>query len=66
MGTHDLGAFEPVYRDLPGWEEDVQSARRWEDLPPAVQDYIRAVEEESGAAVGWISVGAERTQLVIK
>jgi adenylosuccinate synthase len=66
MGTHDLGAFEPVYRDMPGWHEDIQSARRWEHLPPPAQGYIRAIEEESGVAVGWISVGPERSQLVVR
>jgi adenylosuccinate synthase len=66
MGTHDLDAFEPVYRDLPGWDGDIQSARTWDELPPPAQDYVRIIEEETGVAVGWISVGAERTQLVVR
>jgi adenylosuccinate synthase len=66
LGLHSLGGFEPVYQDLPGWADDIQSARVWEDLPQEAQDYIRLIEEESGVRVGWASVGAERSQMVVR
>jgi adenylosuccinate synthase len=66
MGTHGLEAFEPVYEDLPGWDEDIQSARVWDDLPAAAREYIRFIEQESGVPVGWVSVGAERSQMVVR
>ncbi|HKJ27626.1 MAG TPA: adenylosuccinate synthase, partial [Anaerolineales bacterium] len=44
LSTKDLDTYEPEYIDLPGWEEDIQSARRWEDLPPAAQEYVRMIE----------------------
>jgi adenylosuccinate synthase len=66
MGLHDLGTFQPVYRDLPGWDEDVQSARAWKDLPSPAQNYVQAIEEQIGVPVRWISVGPERTQLVVR
>lgn len=56
-----LAACEPVYEELPGWHEDISAVRRFEDLPKAARDYIRRIEELSGAPVVLISVGADRT-----
>lgn len=64
LGLEGLEAFEPVWEEVPGWEEDVQDARRWEELPGAAQGYVRKIEEGGGVPVGWISVGPEREQMV--
>ena len=56
----------PVYRDLEGWSEDISGARRFEDFPPAARRYIRFIEEAVGVPVGWVSVGPERSQLVVR
>ncbi len=55
----------PVYEDLEGWEEDITGARRFRDLPPTARSYIRFIEEAVGVQVGWVSVGPERSQLVV-
>jgi adenylosuccinate synthase len=61
-----LDQFQPVYENLPGWDEDVQGARQWADLPPAAQAYIEKIEDACGVPVKWISVGPEREQLVVR
>jgi len=33
---------------MPGWKTDTTSARKWEDLPPKAQNYIRCVENHVG------------------
>ena len=65
QGLSGLEDFEPVYEDVPGWQEDVSGARRWEDLPAAAQNYLRKIEQVGGVPVGWVSVGPEREQLVV-
>lgn len=60
-----LAECEPVYRELPGWKEDLSQARSWEDLPPAARDYIRFIEEETGVPVCLVSVGPEREQTIL-
>jgi adenylosuccinate synthase len=55
---------EPVYEDLPGWQSPISEARRWEDLPPQAQAYVRRLEEIAGARVGYISVGPGRDQTI--
>ncbi|MEJ5203378.1 MAG: adenylosuccinate synthetase, partial [Anaerolineales bacterium] len=66
LGPADLSPFEAVYEELPGWQEDVRGARRWEDLPRLAQEYIRRIEAISGVPVRYISVGPERSQVIVR
>ncbi len=54
----------PVYKKLPGWNEDITSARQWKDLPLPAQDYIHQLETLTGVQVSLISVGPEREQII--
>lgn len=40
--------MEVEYETMPGWKTDTTSARKWEDLPPKAQNYIRCVENHVG------------------
>jgi len=64
MGTYQMESYEPIYLELPGWEQDIQAARTWQDLPHQAQEYIQVIENQVGVEVGWISVGPERDQMV--
>ena len=64
FGTSNLADVDPIYEELPGWESDLQSAARWEDLPPQVHAYIQRVQDLAGVPVRQVSVGPERDQLV--
>ncbi|MDQ4130726.1 MAG: adenylosuccinate synthetase, partial [Actinomycetota bacterium] len=57
---------EPLYVDLPGWEGDISQAEGWEDLPPEARRYVELLEEESGVAIRWVSVGPERSQTLVR
>ena len=52
----------PVYETLPGWDEDITSARSWDDLPENAVKYLKRIEEVSGVKIGIVSVGPDRTQ----
>ncbi len=54
----------PIYEELPGWQEDITSAKTFEDLPPNAQAYVKALEEMSGAPISAIGVGPGRTQTI--
>ena len=56
----------PVYEELEGWSQDITGARRFEDFPAAARRYIRFIEEAVGVPVAWVSVGPERSQLVVR
>ena len=59
-----LAEVEPVYEQMPGWGDDISGARSLGDLPGAVQNYIKRIEEIMSAPVDIISVGPERLQTI--
>jgi len=52
----------PVYEYLDGWWEDISEAKSYDDLPKAAKNYIKAIEELSGAPVSAVGVGPRRDQ----
>jgi adenylosuccinate synthase len=65
MTQAEFSRAVPVYETFPGWDEDISSARTMADLPPNCQDYVRALEEMSGARISVIGVGPGREQSVV-
>jgi adenylosuccinate synthase len=63
--TDALWRAQPVYEEMPGWEEDTSGVRRFDDLPPRAQAYVRRVEELLGVPVSLVSVGPERDQAIV-
>lgn len=55
---------EPVWETLPGWNEDITSARAWDDLPENARAYLAALENHLGAPVRYVGVGPAREQLI--
>jgi adenylosuccinate synthase len=55
---------EPVWEELPGWQEELGRAREFEDLPKEAQQYVRLVEDLAGVPVSMIGVGPAREQSV--
>lgn len=64
LGVADLSPFEPVYEELPGWDESLVDTRTWIDLPQAAQKYIQRISEICEVPVRFVSVGPEREQVV--
>ena len=60
-----LDAVEPVYEELPGWQQDISGIRRYEDLPLNARRYVERLSECSGARLGIISVGPDREQTIV-
>jgi len=66
LGPADLSGYEPVYEESLGWEEDISGIRSWDDLTERAQNYINQIEELTGLPVKIISVGPERSQVIIR
>ncbi len=62
--AYQLEACTPIYERLPGWQEDLASARTWAALPGNAQRYVERIEELLGRRIGLISVGPDREQTV--
>jgi adenylosuccinate synthase len=63
---HVLAQCEPVYEEMPGWQQDISEARGYGELPVKARDYISRIEELAGVPVKLVAVGPGRHQTVIK
>ncbi len=57
-----LERITPVYEVLEGWEDDVQQASSYEELPAALQRYLRFIAGQTQVPVSLVSVGPRRRQ----
>jgi adenylosuccinate synthase len=64
MSQSDFHHAKPVLEYLPGWSEDISGARTFDDLPANAQQYVRGVEEMSGAPVSAVGVGPGRDEII--
>ncbi len=55
----------PVYEMLPGWHEDISTAREFSDLPANAQAYVRYLEEATGVPISAIGVGPDRNATIV-
>lgn len=61
----DFHHAKPIYEYLPGWKEDISKARTVSDLPKNAQDYVKYLEEISGAPISAIGVGPGRDETIV-
>ncbi len=59
-----LHRVRPVYRELPGWRQDLAGARTLDDLPEAARAYLGTIAEYTGVPVTYVGVGPGREQYV--
>ncbi len=64
--TTKLYDYEPIYKELEGWDEDITTARSYDELPVNAKKYIEFIEEYLGINVYLVSVGPERSQNIIR
>ncbi|CAO1666215.1 MULTISPECIES: adenylosuccinate synthase [Salinicola] len=57
--------IEPLYHDLPGWNESTIGVRSVEDLPANARAYIAFLEEEVGTPIDIISTGPDRNETIV-
>jgi adenylosuccinate synthase len=65
-GADQFAQCEPVYLDMPGWQESTVGLRRYQDLPANARAYIEKIEELTNLPVDMISTGPERDETIIK
>jgi len=60
-----LNECEPVYREFPGWQEDISAVSCYDDLPQNAKEYLKHLEELSGVSVAVVGVGPGRAQTLV-
>lgn len=66
VSQSDIHRAKPIFEYVQGWSEDITSARKFGDLPPAAQRYVERVQELSGQRVSVIGVGPGRDAIVVR
>ncbi|MBT3219780.1 MAG: hypothetical protein HN348_11860, partial [Proteobacteria bacterium] len=61
-----LVGAEPVYEELPGWEEDLSACSSFDELPSTCLAYISRIEQLVGVPIDLVSVGPERHQTIVR
>ena len=61
----DFHHAKPIYQYLPGWTQDISHAKTVSDLPQTAQQYVKFLEDISGAPMSAIGVGPGRTQTIV-
>jgi adenylosuccinate synthase len=60
-----LAACQPVYEELPGWEQSTVGVEAFAGLPANAQKYLLRVEELAGVPIDMISTGPDRSQTLV-
>ena len=61
----DVEQCEPIYIELPGWNEDITKISNFSDLPDNAKDYLNKISELTGIEIAIFSVGPDRTQTIV-
>jgi adenylosuccinate synthase len=64
--SEDLARCKPVYKDIPGWEEDISEVEVIVGLPDNAREYIELLEQLMKVKIEYISVGPGRKQTFMK
>jgi len=64
-GADNFAACEPIYMEMPGWQQSTFGLKSWDDLPPAAIDYLRKIEAYCGVPVDIVSTGPDRDETIV-
>ena len=64
-GAENFAACEPVYIEMPGWQQSTVGLRSWDELPAEAIAYLRKLEEFCGVPIDIVSTGPERTETIL-
>ncbi len=62
----ELEQCQPIYQNLPNWQQDIQAIRKFDDLPANAQSYIKFIEDQTTIPISMIGVGPSRDQVIIR
>lgn len=65
IGCDDYAHIEPVYEELPGWQESTVGLTSFDQLPENALRYIRFLEKQIEAPIDIISTGPDRVETIV-
>lgn len=61
-----LTRARPIYEELPGWQENINSVRYYAELPMNARRYLDRLQELLRIKISYISVGSNREETIIR
>ncbi len=65
LDTDDYDTITPIYESMPGWSESTVGAKSVDEIPQAARNYIKRLEEVTGAPIDIISTGPDRVETIV-
>ncbi len=65
QAADDFAGLEPVYEEMPGWQENTADMTSMEQLPANARAYLNRIEELLGIPIAMLSTGPERDSTII-
>ncbi len=65
LGAEALAACEPIYEEMPGWQESTFGVRCYEDLPVNARAYLQCIAELTDTPIDIISTGPDRAETIV-
>jgi len=66
VGADLFEKCDPVFIEMPGWQESTVGVKSTENLPQAARDYLAKIEDLCGVPIDIISTGPDREETIIK
>ena len=58
--------IKPIFKEFPGWDEDLTSVTKFSNLPKNFVEYISFIEDSLEVPIEIVSVGPDRKQTIFK
>ncbi len=65
VGAEAYSQCEPVYEELPGWQESTVGAKNMSELPGNARSYLDRIEKITGTPVDIVSTGPDRAETIV-
>jgi adenylosuccinate synthase len=59
-----LERVEPVYKTMEGWEKDISSFKKIDDMPTEVQNFMGYIEDYLDVEIKILSIGPGRSETI--
>jgi adenylosuccinate synthase len=64
-GADNYAACEPVYIEMPGWQESTYGLQSYDDLPSTAKAYLAKIKALSGVPIDIVSTGPDRAETIV-
>jgi len=66
VGAESTALCEPIYEDLPGWQESTVGINEYARLPAKARAYLERIQTICGVPIDMISTGPERDETIVR